>query len=270
VERAPEPAVAAAREVLGRAASGEVAALEEVAAALADLRLFVPLRGADGGPAPPAALPEDRPTSWPALVGPSAADLALPAFTGPDTLATFRRRTRAVGIGFEEVLRLTAACGVGAVVVDPGSSHPVLLAARPTSGPAGQDGRGAAPPSWGRHHPVRALAGPLPEADLAVLREVLPTLPVERAWAVELVDPNALVHLVLAVEPTGDPTAVVAAVADALGTRLEHPDQVRVDVVALTDPDLHADVAALDEPLHPAPPRAAGRVTGARPVPPPR
>lgn len=260
--RGGDRAIASARATLHRAAGGDPVALAEVPASLDETRVLTPLRGADGGPAPPAALPESCPTSWPALVGPSATELALPVFTGPDTLATFRSRTRAIGVDLDAALRLARPCGAEAVVVDPGAAHAVLLAA--TGGP--REEASPAPPFWSANHPVRALSGPLPEPDLAAIRRVVAGAAIDRAWAVELVDPNGLLHLVVAVEPVGPARAVVTDLADRLRDQLVHPDHVRVDVLALTDPTLHDEVAQLDRPIHPWSPGRAGRVVAAQPI----
>lgn len=227
-----------------------------MAEALGEQLLAVPLRGADGGPAPPATLPPERPTSWPALLG-TRDEAAVPAFTDGDLLGSFRTRTRAIGLPLPEVVRVARACGHPAIVLDPGSSHALVLAG---DGERAADDR--VPPFWAPSYPVRALSGPLVEADLRVLRLAAREVPeVSTLHAVELVDPDGVVTLVVAVRP-GDP-GTTRATADAVAERcgdLAHPDQARVDVLAVTGSRGSAEIGRLDVPLHPPAREAPGRV----------
>jgi hypothetical protein len=263
VERARGATDDQVHAVLRAAAAGDPEALGQVGTTLGDRELLVPLRGADGGPAPPATLPVERPTSWPALVG-TATQGAIPVYTDAASLARFRTRTRAIGCTLARVVELARACSVEAIALDPGTDRGlVLTAAEAVSAPPPSDQPTTAPSFWAPSHPVRALSGPLPAEDLRQLRDATAHLPdVRGVWAVELVDPAGVPHLVVALDVLDhrEAEAIVTQVAANLDDRLLHPDQVGVDVLALTHPVLRDQVRALDVPIHPAPTWRAGRV----------
>lgn len=242
-----------------------------VAAALPASTLLYPLRGAvDAGP-PAHARPR---VFLPVLLRTRTGREVLPAFSTEAALRRWRTPSRYVAAPGSQVLDLAGVVGAAGLILDPGGDDPMTLVARddppapapaspaPTAPPSAPSAPSAPPAPavppfrrrWGDVE-LTALPGPLDLFALTRIRQAVAAAPgLVAAWAVELVDPGEVPHLLLAFDPApGTAPAAAADAAAAVARRVRGRIPVEpyrlVDVVVLTDPAFRSVVVGLDGPV---------------------